>query len=85
MDFFLLKKPGYFSLNMDALISPKKWTPDYFSTIRVSILVNRSLLGVLLNHWMINAGFYNPTEDDVEHLQICKLNSAISSTLFPRR
>ena len=29
-------------------------------------------------------GFYNIMETDVEHLQTCKLNSAIFPTLFPR-
>ena len=32
-EFILLKNPGYYSLNMDILKSPKKWTPDYFSTV----------------------------------------------------
>ena len=41
---FLFKKLGDFSLNRDILKSQENWTPAYFSTLWVSILINRSLL-----------------------------------------
>ena len=102
----LLKKPGYFSLNMDILKSPKHELQTVsllfesaFSSIEVfwgCFWIIRWLMPAYsffstkqkIYYLMAVCGlwrFYHVTEADVDHLQLCKLISAISPTLFSRR
>ena len=57
---FLFKKQEDFSLNMEILKSWKKWTPDCFSTISVSLLVNRRSSKYLWFIWRLCRNIHSP-------------------------